>query len=73
VPAHRKFTERDLADTGERLKDMLLTRGFEIQCDCLLERRFILLNEASYAVKLLDPPLIAPRRARREAELLPVK
>jgi hypothetical protein len=52
---------------------MLLTRGFEILCGCLLERRSILLNEASYAVKLLDPPLIAPRRARREAELLPVK
>ena len=65
--------ERDLAEAGLRLEDVFLTRGFEILRDGLLERWFILGNKAGHPIQLLDPPLIAPRRTRREVPLLPVK
>src|SRR5262249_50225424 len=65
--------ERDLAEAGEHLEDLLLTGGLEILRDRPLERCLILPDKPDHAVELLDAPRIAPRRARREVALLPVE
>jgi hypothetical protein len=65
--------ECDLAEAGERLEDLLLTGGLEILRNSPPELCFVLRDEPGHAVKLLDPPRIAPRHSRREMPLLPVQ
>ena len=67
------FLESDLAEAGERLEDLLLAGGLEILRNRPLELCFVLGDELGHAVKLLDPPRIAPRHSRREVPLLPVQ
>ena len=67
------FLESDLAETRERLEDLLLAGGLEILRDRVLERGFILSYEPTHAIELFDPPCTATCHAGCEVAFLVIK
>jgi hypothetical protein len=65
--------ESDLAETRERLENLLLAGGLEIPLDRVLKRGFILSHEPDHAIELFDPPCTATCHAGCEVAFLVIK
>src|SRR5262249_61385257 len=58
---------------GRSFEDVLLAGAFEVACNRLLQRRFVLLDHLAHTIKLIDPPRMGAGDVASKIGLLGVK